>query len=101
MGIHLFEKYCCVYSRVDIGILADSLDMNRIVFDRWVLTVISTIKLSVKIDFQLGHVIRDTQQNTIIEHILEKIDILTTKTNNLGDKVVGLIKANKTLNNGK
>ncbi|XP_022866904.1 eukaryotic translation initiation factor 3 subunit E [Olea europaea var. sylvestris] len=52
--LFMFETYCHIHQRIDMGVLAEKLNLNYDEAERWIVNLIKTSKLDAKIDSQTG-----------------------------------------------
>ncbi|CAL5423198.1 unnamed protein product [Camellia sinensis] len=54
--LFIFETYCRIHQRIDMGVLAEKLNLNYDEAERWIVNLIRTSKLDAKIDTKSGTV---------------------------------------------
>lgn len=57
----IFETYCRIHQKIDIGMLAEKLDMQQDAAERWIVNLIRNARLDAKIDSAANHVIMGSQ----------------------------------------
>ncbi|MFS7964756.1 putative proteasome component (PCI) domain, eukaryotic translation initiation factor 3 subunit E [Helianthus anomalus] len=57
--LFIFETYCRIHERIDMGVLAEKLNLNYEDAERWILNLIRTSKLDAKINTQTGTVVME------------------------------------------
>lgn len=70
--LHLFEGYCRIHERIDLGSLAQKLGMERIAAEKWIVKMVSDAQLNAKIDSKSSHVILGAQPPDVYQQVIEK-----------------------------
>lgn len=70
--LFIFETYCRIHQCIDIGMLAEKLNMDQESAERWIVNLIRNAKLDAKIDSKENHVIMGTQYPTVYQNIIQK-----------------------------
>ncbi|XWS56311.1 hypothetical protein CRYUN_Cryun09bG0075100 [Craigia yunnanensis] len=58
--LFIFEIYCRIHQRIDIGVLAEKLNLNYEEAERWIVNLIRNSKLDTKINSNAGTVIMES-----------------------------------------
>jgi len=71
--LFIFETYCRVHQCIDIGMLAEKLNMKKNEeAERWIVNLIRNARLDAKIDSKNNTVIMGTQYPSIYQKVIEK-----------------------------
>jgi len=70
--LYIFETYCRIHERIDLGMLAQKLGMEQIAAEKWIVKMVSDAQLNAKIDSQSGHVILGVQPPDVYQQVIEK-----------------------------
>jgi len=70
--LFIFETYCRIHHRIDIGSLAEKLNMASEAAERWIVNLIRNAKLDAKIDSQANHVIMGTHYPSVYQQVIER-----------------------------
>ncbi|EOD34374.1 hypothetical protein EMIHUDRAFT_426559 [Emiliania huxleyi CCMP1516] len=82
--LHLFEGYCRIHERIDLGSLAQKLGtrrprsahtssrMERIAAEKWIVKMVSDAQLNAKIDSKSSHVILGAQPPDVYQQVIER-----------------------------
>mmetsp|Transcript_624 Transcript_624/g.1823 ORF Transcript_624/g.1823 Transcript_624/m.1823 type:complete len:429 (+) Transcript_624:133-1419(+) len=89
----IFETYCRIHQCIDLGMLADKLNMERSEAETWVVNLIRNARLNAKIDSQAGTVVMGTSFPTPYEAVVDKTRGLSQRTFMLANAVVGSASA--------
>ncbi|EFJ05347.1 hypothetical protein SELMODRAFT_269977 [Selaginella moellendorffii] len=76
----MFETYCKIHQRIDIGMLSDKLHMNYDDAERWIANLINFSRLDAKIDSKNGTVVMGVQHTDVYEQAIERTKPLATRT---------------------
>ena len=69
--VFIFETYCRIHRKIDIGMLAQKLNMDDVMqAERWIVNLIRNAALDAKIDSQSNHVVMGMQHPGIYETIV-------------------------------
>jgi translation initiation factor 3 subunit E len=68
----IFETYCRIHQKIDIGMLAEKLDMKQDAAERWIVNLIRNARLDAKIDSAANHIIMGSQHPSIYQQVIEK-----------------------------
>jgi len=78
--LFIFETYCRIHQKIDIGMLASKLAMQQEEAERWIVDLIRGARLDAKIDSNNNHVIMGAQFPTVYEQVIEKTKDLSTRS---------------------
>lgn len=78
--LFIFETYCRIHQRIDMGVLAEKLNLNYEEAERWIVNLIRTSKLDAKIDSKLGTVIMEPNQPNVYEQLIDHTKALSGRT---------------------
>jgi len=70
--LFIFETYCRIHKRIDIGMLSDKLGMDQEAAERWIVNLIRNARLDAKIDSAHNHVIMGTKHPSIYQQVIDK-----------------------------
>jgi len=70
--LFIFETYCRIHQCIDIGMLADKLNMNKEESEKWIVNLIRNARLDAKIDSKNNTVIMGTQYPSVYQKVIEK-----------------------------
>jgi len=69
--VFIFETYCRIHRKIDIGMLAKKLHMEDVIeAEKWIVNLIRNASLDAKIDSQSNHVVMGTQHAGVYETII-------------------------------
>lgn len=85
--LFIFETYCRIHQCIDIGMLAEKLNMDQEAAERWIVNLIRNAKLDAKIDSAAGHVIMGTQYPSIYQQVIEKTKVLPFRTYYIANQI--------------
>ncbi|VFQ72254.1 unnamed protein product [Cuscuta campestris] len=78
--LFIFETYCRIHRRIDMGVLAEKLNLNYEDSERWILSLIRTSKLDAKIDSKTGAVLMEPTQPNVYEQLIDHTKALSGRT---------------------
>ncbi|XP_071731194.1 eukaryotic translation initiation factor 3 subunit E [Rutidosis leptorrhynchoides] len=78
--LFIFETYCRIHERIDMGVLAEKLNLNYEDAERWILNLIRTSKLDAKIDTQTGTVVMEPNHPNVYEQLIDHTKGLSGRT---------------------
>lgn len=67
----IFETYCRIHQVIDIGMLADKLNMDQYEAEKWVVNLIRNARLDAKIDSQARQVIMGVTVPSVYEQVVD------------------------------
>eukprot|EP00180_Rhodochaete_pulchella_P000710 Plantae.Rhodophyta-Rhodochaete_pulchella.ctg15366.p1 GENE.Plantae.Rhodophyta-Rhodochaete_pulchella.ctg15366~~Plantae.Rhodophyta-Rhodochaete_pulchella.ctg15366.p1 ORF type:complete len:473 (-),score=92.34 Plantae.Rhodophyta-Rhodochaete_pulchella.ctg15366:1053-2420(-) len=76
----IFETYCKIHNCIDIGMLAEKLNMDQAAAERWIVNLIRNARLDAKIDSQANQVLMGVNVPTVYEQIVESTKSLIIRT---------------------
>ncbi|CAL5351886.1 unnamed protein product [Camellia sinensis] len=68
--LFIFETYCRIHQRIDMGVLAEKLNLNYDEAERWIVNLIRTSKLDAKIDTKSGTVSMEPNHPNVMSSLL-------------------------------
>ncbi|KAG5252766.1 hypothetical protein OIU85_000338 [Salix viminalis] len=86
--LFIFETYCRIHQRIDIGVLAEKLNLNYEEAERWIVNLIRNSKLDAKIDSKSGTVIMEPNQPNVYEQLIDHTKALSGRTSNLVSQIL-------------
>ncbi|KAB5551763.1 hypothetical protein DKX38_009074 [Salix brachista] len=86
--LFVFETYCRIHQRIDIGVLAEKLNLNYDEAERWIVNLIRNSKLDAKIDSQSGTVIMDPNHLNVYEQLIDHTKALSGRTSKLVSQIL-------------
>ncbi|KAL3569092.1 hypothetical protein D5086_028982 [Populus alba] len=78
--LFIFETYCRIHQRIDIGVLAEKLNLNFEEAERWIVNLIRNSKLDAKIDSESGTVIMEPSHPNVYEQLIDHTKALSGRT---------------------
>ncbi|KAI7745652.1 hypothetical protein M8C21_023184 [Ambrosia artemisiifolia] len=78
--LFIFETYCRIHERIDMGVLAEKLNLNYEDAERWILNLIRTSKLDAKINTQTGTVVMEPNHPNVYEQLIDHTKGLSGRT---------------------
>ncbi|PHT37132.1 Eukaryotic translation initiation factor 3 subunit E [Capsicum baccatum] len=78
--LFISETYCRIHQRIDMGVLAEKLNLNYEDAERWMVNLIRTSKLDAKIDTETGTVIMEPNQPNVYEQLIDHTKALSGRT---------------------
>lgn len=91
--LFIFETYCRIHQCIDIGMLAEKLNMDKESAEKWIVNLIRNARLDAKIDSKANTVIMGSQAPSIYQKVIEKTKGLSFRSavlaNNLAKSDVG------------
>ncbi|XP_044469053.1 eukaryotic translation initiation factor 3 subunit E-like isoform X2 [Mangifera indica] len=76
----IFETYCRIHQRIDMGVLAEKLNLNYEEAERWIVNLIRSSKLDAKIDTKTGTVIIEPSHPNVYEQLIDHTKALSGRT---------------------
>nr|XP_043614931.1 eukaryotic translation initiation factor 3 subunit E [Erigeron canadensis] len=86
--LFMFETYCRIHERIDMGVLAEKLNLNYEDAERWILNLIRTSKLDAKIDTQTGTVVMEPNHPSVYEQLIDHTKGLSGRTYKLVNQLL-------------
>ncbi|KAK3039624.1 hypothetical protein RJ639_027215 [Escallonia herrerae] len=78
--LFIFETYCRIHQRIDMGVLAEKLNLNYEEAERWIVNLIRTSKLDANIDSKTGTVIMEPTHPNVYEQLIDHTKALSGRT---------------------
>lgn len=79
----IFETYCRIHQVIDIGMLADKLNMDKEEAEKWVVNLIRHASLDAKIDSQANQVVMGLSVPSVYEQVVDSTKNLLIRTSAL------------------
>eukprot|EP00262_Sarcandra_glabra_P006710 TRINITY_DN19204_c0_g1_i1.p1 TRINITY_DN19204_c0_g1~~TRINITY_DN19204_c0_g1_i1.p1 ORF type:complete len:444 (+),score=66.70 TRINITY_DN19204_c0_g1_i1:50-1381(+) len=86
--LFIFETYCRIHQCIDIGMLAEKLNMSYDEAERWIVNLVRNAKLDAKIDSKSGTVVMGPNHLNVYEQIIENTKQLSMRTYMLAKNVI-------------
>ncbi|XP_073016183.1 eukaryotic translation initiation factor 3 subunit E-like [Primulina eburnea] len=78
--LFIFETFCCIHQRIDMGVLAEKLNLNYEEAERWIVNLIKTSKLVAKIDSKTGTLTMEPNFPNVYEQLIDQTKALSGHT---------------------
>jgi len=78
--LFIFETYCRIHQVIDIGMLAQKLNLDTSAAEKWIVNMIRNARLDAKIDSAHNQVVMGTQHPSIYQQVIEKTKGLAFRT---------------------
>lgn len=78
--LFIFETYCKIHQRVDLGMLAQKLNMGNDEAERWIVNLIRNASLDAKIDSETNCVVMGQPPHNVYQQVLDRTRALTWRT---------------------
>ncbi|XWS43106.1 hypothetical protein CRYUN_Cryun16bG0073600 [Craigia yunnanensis] len=78
--LFIFETYCRIHQRIDMGVLSEKLNLNYEEAERWIVNLIRNSKLDAKIDSKAGTVIMEPNHPNVYEQLIDHTKALQGRT---------------------
>lgn len=86
--LFIFETYCRIHRCIDIGMLAQKLNMSYDEAELWIMNLVRSSKLDARIDSVSGTLIMTTNHVNVHEQIIESLKGLNMRTYMLAKNIV-------------
>ncbi|KAE8728942.1 Eukaryotic translation initiation factor 3 subunit E [Hibiscus syriacus] len=86
--LFIFETYCRVHQRIQMGVLSEKLNLNYEEGERWIVNLIRNSKLDAKIDTEMGTVIMEPNQPNVYEQLIDHTKALQGRTYKLVNQLL-------------
>ncbi|XP_010279582.1 PREDICTED: eukaryotic translation initiation factor 3 subunit E [Nelumbo nucifera] len=86
--LFIFETYCRIHQCIDMGMLAEKLNLNYDEAERWIVNLVRNAKLDAKIDSKSGTVVMEPNHLNVYEQIIENTKSLSMRTYKLANQVL-------------
>jgi len=70
--VFVFENYCRIHNKLDLGVLGAKLAMDQEAAERWIVDLIRNALLDAKIDSESGCVVMGADSLSVYEQVMEK-----------------------------
>ncbi|XP_051139411.1 eukaryotic translation initiation factor 3 subunit E-like [Andrographis paniculata] len=78
--LFIFETYCRIHHRIDMGVLAEKLNLNYEEAENWIVNLIRTSKLDAKIDSKTGTIVIEPNHPNVYEQLIDHTKGLSGRT---------------------
>ncbi|XP_075512802.1 LOW QUALITY PROTEIN: eukaryotic translation initiation factor 3 subunit E-like [Primulina tabacum] len=78
--LFIFETFCCIHQRIDMGVLAEKLNLNYEEAYRWIVNLIKTSKFVAKIDSKTGTFTMEPNFPNVYEQLIDQTKALSGHT---------------------
>jgi len=79
--VFVFETYCRIHQKIDIGMLAEKLNMeNAEDAERWIVNLIRNASLDAKIDSKANHVVMGANHPSVYQNVIEATENLSFRS---------------------
>ena len=75
--LFIFDMYCRIHQRIDMGVLAKKLNLNYEEAERWIVNLIRGSKLDAKIDSELGTLVMEPNHPNVYEQLIDHMKALS------------------------
>lgn len=86
--LFIFETYCRIHQRIDMGVLAEKLNLNYEEAERWIVNLIKTSKLDAKIDSKTGTITMEPNFPNVYEQLIDQTKALSGRTYKLASQLL-------------
>ncbi|KAF2308156.1 hypothetical protein GH714_035940 [Hevea brasiliensis] len=94
--LFIYETYCRIHQRIDMGVLAEKLNLNYEEAERWIVNLIRNSKLDAKIDSKLETVIMEPNYPNVYEQLIDHTKALSGRTYKLVSQLLDHAQAQAT-----
>ncbi|KAJ7972179.1 Eukaryotic translation initiation factor 3 subunit E [Quillaja saponaria] len=94
--LFIFETYCRIHKRIDMGVLAEKLNLNYEDAERWIVNLIRSSKLDAKIDSKSGTVSMEPNHPNVYELLIDHTKALSGRTYKSVSQVLEHVQAQAT-----
>ncbi|KAL8499398.1 hypothetical protein ACS0TY_022391 [Phlomoides rotata] len=78
--LFIFETYCRIHQRIDVGVLVEKLNLNYEEAERWIVNLIRTSKHEAKIDSETGTIIIEHNHTNVYEQLVDHTKVFSLPT---------------------
>ncbi|KAH7557266.1 hypothetical protein JRO89_XS11G0091500 [Xanthoceras sorbifolium] len=78
--LFIFETYCRIHQRIDMGVLAEKLNLNYEEAERWIVNLIRSSKLDAKLNSETGTVIMEPNHPNVHVQLIDHTKALSGRT---------------------
>ncbi|XP_051152681.1 eukaryotic translation initiation factor 3 subunit E-like [Andrographis paniculata] len=78
--LFIFETYCRIHHHIDMGVLAEKLNLNYEEAENWIVNLIRTSKLDAKIDSKTGTIVIEPNHPNVYEQLIDHTKSLSGRT---------------------
>ncbi|KAL6067240.1 Eukaryotic translation initiation factor 3 subunit E [Balamuthia mandrillaris] len=83
----IFETYCRIHQRIDLGMLAEKLNMDQEAAERWIVNMIRNARLDAKIDSASNQIVMGSQYPSVHQQVIEKTKGLSFRSSVLANSL--------------
>jgi translation initiation factor 3 subunit E len=81
--VFVFENYCHIHNKIDLGVLGAKLAMDQEAAERWIVDLIRNALLDAKIDSENRCVVMGANSRSVYEQVMEKTKDLNVRSSSL------------------
>jgi len=85
--LFIFETYCRIHNVIDVGMLAEKLNLDKDSAEKWIVNLIRNARLDAKIDSKANTVIMGTQYPSVYQKVIEKTKGLSFRSSVLANNL--------------
>ncbi|XP_065889534.1 eukaryotic translation initiation factor 3 subunit E-like isoform X1 [Dysidea avara] len=78
--LSIFETFCRIHQCISISMLATKLNMTPEEAEKWIVNLIRNVRLDARIDAKQGHVVMNTQPQSIYQRVIDKTKSVAFQT---------------------
>ena len=93
--VFVFENYCRIHDKVDLGVLATKLAMDQEAAEHWIVDLIRNALLDAKIDSEQGCVVMGAESATVYEQVMERTRDLNLRSAALAQNLKNFVSNSK------
>ncbi|XP_074276799.1 eukaryotic translation initiation factor 3 subunit E [Silene latifolia] len=86
--LFICETYCRIHQRINIGVLAEKLNLSNEEAESWIMNLIRTSKLDAKIDSKSGTVVMEPNYPNVYEQLIDHTKSLSVRTYKLVGQIL-------------
>lgn len=93
--VFVFENYCRIHDKVDLGVLATKLAMDKEAAEHWIVDLIRNALLDAKIDSEQGCVVMGAESQSVYEQVMERTRDLNLRSASLAHNLKHYVNKSK------
>ncbi|KAK9664397.1 hypothetical protein RND81_14G038700 [Saponaria officinalis] len=86
--LFICETYCRIHQRINIGVLAEKLNLSNEEAEGWIMNLIRTSKLDAKIDSKTGTIVMEPNYPNVYEQLIDHTKSLSVRTYKLAGQLL-------------
>ncbi|KAK4775983.1 hypothetical protein SAY87_023944 [Trapa incisa] len=86
--LFIFETYCRIHRRIEMGVVVEKLNLDHEEAERWVVSLIRGSKLDAKIDLDSGTILMEPNHPNVYEQLIDHTKTLSGRTYKLVSQVM-------------